>query len=249
MDEWIVKIAQQARALGVRPGETLLVHSSLKSLGIPGLAPFDVIRGLQAAAGETGTLLFPTLSYEFCNAEHPYFNVKTTPACTGAIAEASRSFPGAVRSLHPTHSCTAIGPLARELTARHAEDATPGGPHSPFALLPGIDGSVLFLGCGCRCNTSMHAVEELFCPPYLFAGEVSYTVTDAAGNEHTVVSLRHNFLGVAQRYDRVADRMPEGCMRGKILNANCVLLRAAPMWETAEEMLSRDPFALVEREG
>ena len=45
-------------ALGIRSGDTLLVHSSLKSL--EGASPADVIEALLALLGPEGTLMLPT---------------------------------------------------------------------------------------------------------------------------------------------------------------------------------------------
>ena len=45
MNEFVKQIAADARALGVREGSVLLVHSSFKSLGRQGLTPGDVIDG------------------------------------------------------------------------------------------------------------------------------------------------------------------------------------------------------------
>lgn len=241
------RLAAGFTALGVRPGDTLLVHSSLKSLGEPGAAPADVIEALLAVLGEAGTLVLPTLSYQFCGPQSPVFDVRHTPSCVGAIPEYFRTLPGAVRSLCPTHSCAALGPQAEFLTGAHHLDGTPCGPRSPFARLREAGGRVLFLGCGCNCNTSMHAVEETVNPPYLFGPPVDYRVTTAAGETLAVRCLSHGFARTAQRYDRLPGWMERGVTRGRVLAAECLLLDADPMWETARAALARDPLALVER--
>lgn len=57
------RLAQDLGALGVKPGDAVLVHSSMKALGTS-LAPEEVIDTLQEAVGENGTLLMPALTYE-----------------------------------------------------------------------------------------------------------------------------------------------------------------------------------------
>ena len=56
---------------------------------------------------------------------------------------------------------------------------------------------VAFLGCGARCNTSMHGVEELLSPsppPYLLQeSTIEYTVTDGRGSTSTTEHRRHAF--------------------------------------------------------
>lgn len=240
------RIAAALTTLGVNAGDTLLVHSSLKSLGVVEATPSDVVEGLLSVLGPEGTLVFPTLSYRFCGPQSTEFDQVHTPSCVGAISERFRTWPGVRRSLCPTHSCAALGPLASFLLGEHHLDGTPCGPRSPFARLREAGGRVLFLGCGCNCNTSMHAVEEVVRPPYLFGPPVDYRAVTAAGETLALRCLSHNFSGVRQRYDRLPGWMERGVIRGKVLGADCVLLDAVPMWETALAALERDLYALVE---
>ena len=46
MTETAKKVADDARRLGVKSGDVLLVHSSFKSLGAPEASPADLIDGL-----------------------------------------------------------------------------------------------------------------------------------------------------------------------------------------------------------
>ena len=123
------KIAAEIRDLGVFPGDTVLVHSSFKSLGnVPGGIE-TVIQGFLLAIGPDGTLLMPALS-----GTHPpgFFDVRLTPVNIGAIPEYFRTRAGTGRSLHPSHSVCAVGRRSHELLDDHRLDCTPCGPHSPF---------------------------------------------------------------------------------------------------------------------
>lgn len=197
---------------GVRPGACILVHSSLSKLGhIPGGAD-TVIDALIAAVGEHGTVCFPALSYLFTTESNPVFDVRTTPCNIGTIPETFRKRTGVVRSVHPTHSVCALGPEAEEIVKDHFKDTTPVGPNSPFRKIFEKNGQVLFLGCTPRCNTSMHGVEELLDtrPPFLFQeNPIVYSVTDYSGKTEKVTHTRHNFSGVGQRYERVAELLKE----------------------------------------
>lgn len=247
-DEIKMRIASDAAALGVRPGDTLLVHSSLRSLGDRRAGPEEVVGGLLRALGPEGTLMLPALSYLFVGPERPFFDELSTPSCVGALPEWFRTRPDVRRSLCPTHSCAALGPGAGRLLEGHLLDGTPCGPHSPFARLREAGGKVLFLGCGTNCNTSMHACEEVAGPDYLFKKEpVTYKIRDREGRELTHTLRAHDFTGVAQRYSRVPALMDRGVAEGRILAAACVLLEAVPMWDAALRALRADPYALVER--
>lgn len=233
--------------LGVRPGGVLLVHSSLRSLGpLPGGAE-NAIRALLAALGPQGTLLMPALSYATVRSSRPIFDARQTPSCVGALTEAFRTRPGTLRSIHPTHSVCGTGRLAGELLGSHERDTTPVGPYSPFSHLPGVNGQILFLGCGLRPNTSMHGIEEKIEPPYLFADPLDYQITRMDGSYKTMRVRRHGFQGWEQRYDRLQTVLAEPDLRrGRVLQADCDLVESAVMWPAALRALRADPLYFVD---
>ena len=220
---------------GVRRGGVLLAHSALSSFGRVAGGAETVLDALLDALGPGGTLVVPTLSYLFVSPDsQPRFDVRSTPTNLGAIPAAALRRAGALgRSLHPTHSCVALGARAQEVLAAHALDTSPVGPHSPFARVRELGGQVAFLGCphGSRCNTSIHGVEEALepQPPYLLrAGEVEYVIVDAAGAERAVRHRRHDFAGTAQRYERVAALMAAAQGESAAAAAAAAAVAAAP---------------------
>ena len=241
------------KSLGVKENGFLLVHSSYKSLGSEANDIDEVIAALKDALGPKGTLLFPALSYETINKDNPYFDIKNTPSCVGIIPEWFRKQPGVLRSMSPTHSVAAIGHRAKEIIKEHELDTTPVGPNSPFRKLRDLKGQILMLGCGLKPNTSIHGVEELVQTPYLF-DEKSYTYhcTDWDGKIIDLTIRRHHFRNshgdyVDQRYDRLKYILPDNVMKtGKVLDADCHLIEAKPMWDMAEAVMSEDPLFFVD---
>ena len=239
-------MGRDLRELGLRSGDTVLVHSSLRSLGpVPG-GPETVIRSLLDVLGPDGTLLFPALSYRTVTAENPCFDQLKTPCCVGGLPEYFRTRPGTLRSIHPTHSMSGIGRHAAELFREHHRDTTSCGPHSPFRRLREVGDWILFLGCGIAPNTSMHAVEELVTPPYLHGDPVEYRIIPAYGGETTMRVRRHSFRGYAQAYARMAALLTPSELRfGGVLSSFCALMRIPAMWEKGEAALRNDPFHFV----
>lgn len=134
-------LASDLRAMGLRAGETLLVHSSLSSLGWVCGGPGVVVRALLDALGDSGTLVVPTHSADNSDpaywenppvpeawwadirASTPVFDARTTRTLgVGVVPETVRNWPGAVRSCHPQTSFAAVGPRAAAIVEGHALD-------------------------------------------------------------------------------------------------------------------------------
>ena len=245
--ETIQQIATDLLRAGVRRGGVLLVHSSLRSLGpVPGGAE-TVVRGFLEALGPDGTLLMPALSYQHVTPPELLFDVRATPSNVGNLPEYFRTRPGTRRSLHPTHSVSGVGRQAAALLADHGLDRTPVGPHSPFHLLPLAGGQLVMLGCGLRPNTSMHGVEELVEPPYLYGTTLTYRLVDEDGRRYEANYRRHGFAGWRQRYDRIAGVLSEPDLRsGPVLASQTWVIEASGLWRAGEACLHRDPHFFVE---
>ena len=172
------RIATDLRELGVAAGDTLLVHSSLSSLGfVPGGAQ-GVVAALRDAVTPAGTLVVPTHSTDLTDPRHwenppvpeswyetirestPAYRPDATPTRgMGAIPECLRDYDDAVRSDHPHYSFTARGTDAEVVTDNHPLGSGL-GPDSPLDAVYERDGSVLLLGVGHARNTSLHLAEH-----------------------------------------------------------------------------------------
>lgn len=237
--------------LGIRSGDTVLVHSSLKSLGPVDGGAETVIQSLLEVLGENGTLLFPAFSFNSVGANNPVFDVKNTPSCVGALSEYFRTRPGTIRSIHPTHSMSGIGKKARLILSENHLDTTPCGEYSPFRKLRTEGDWILFIGCTIAPNTTMHAVEELAMPPYLLGDAVDYRIIHEDGTE-SIMSVRcHNFAatGYAQQYIRLGELLSQEELHcGKVLQAECYLMKISAVWEKGFAALQKNPFHFVEKD-
>ncbi len=244
------KLYADFRGLGIRPGGALLVHASLRSLGPVEGGGETVILSLLDCLGPEGTLLMPALSYATVGPGNPRFSQASTPSCVGALTEWFRTRPGTRRSLHPTHSVCAVGAEAGSFLQGHESDTTPCGPNSPFRRLRDRRGQILMLGCGLRPNTSMHGVEELTAPPYLFAGVTRYELERENGEVCHAEIRNHGFAGWEQRYDRVMEVLePDALRSGRVAEAHCWLIEAGELWQAADRQLRREPLFFVDRIG
>jgi aminoglycoside 3-N-acetyltransferase len=170
-------LGRDLRALGLAAGDTVLVHSSASSLGFVAGGTQAVVQALLDVIGSDGTLVVPTHTPDNCDpadwrnppvpeswweairSQAPGFDRSRTPSrWMGVIAEAVRTWPGALRSDHPQVSFAAVGRHAAAVTDGHRlDDAL--GEQSPLGAVYRLDGKVLLLGCGHDSNTSLHLAE------------------------------------------------------------------------------------------
>ena len=234
-------------ALQLRSDDTVLVHSSFSSLGQKGLTGFEFLSALRSYLS-SGTLILPSLTFDYVTAENPCFDVQKTQSCIGYLPEVFRTKFDVIRSLHPTHSVCAIGKYAHDITRNHMEDATPCGENSPFALLPQLDGKILMIGCGLNPNTSMHAIEELVVPTYLYGDEIEYSIIDKSRTAIDKTYRSHDFDGYVQRYDRIeALSSDDWVVVSNIYRAKSYALDAAKLWEVAHNSLNQNPLFFVDK--
>ncbi len=164
-------IVRGLREIGLAAGEIAIVHSSLSSMGwVEGGARTVIDAFLEVLDPARGTLVVPTLCQKDLERRFYTWDIKRSPSDVGAITEAGRLHPDAIRSDHPTHSVAAIGARAEEITAGHAEAhgrPSPWGPAafgfgSPWEKLYELDAHYLFLGVTTSCNTIGHFAQAEF---------------------------------------------------------------------------------------
>ena len=117
-------------AMGLKGDETIIIHSSLKSIGEVENRADGILDALEEFFAP-GLLIFPSMSYSTVNAKQPVFSVRDTPCCVSMLPELFRRRPGVVRSLHPTHAVAAIGKDAAEFVSGHEKFDSPAHPESP----------------------------------------------------------------------------------------------------------------------
>lgn len=159
------QIAAGLRELGVQPGDSLMVHSSLSSFGRVEGGALAVCRALQDAVTDEGTLLMPSFNHGgiFRKGGEPDFDAcfepRHTPTTNGAIPQAFWQMDDVFRSLNPTHSIAAWGRNAQRFVSGHHRVLTM-GTGSPLELLEQEGGYGLLVGVDYGPNTFKHVVEQ-----------------------------------------------------------------------------------------
>ncbi len=181
------RIARDVRALGVRAGDVVLVHTSLSAISGPHSmvagGAVGVIEALFDVLGEAGTLVMPAFSADYSDpaswTSPPVSSLwwpvlrdampawRPDRAATfriGLVSETFRRIEGVRRSAHPQSSFCAWGAHADAVVAPHGLD-DPLGPDGPLGRLRGLDATLL-IGCGFGSCTAFHLAEhEADVPP------------------------------------------------------------------------------------
>jgi aminoglycoside 3-N-acetyltransferase len=173
------QLADDLKVLGLREGHDVLLHSSMRQLGLVDGGPEAVLAAVRQVTGDV-TIVVPT----FTTVNSPTSRVfraatermtdderlafaKQLPvsagypwsiAETGWLSEHVRAHPEASRSGHPLVSFAAVGPRAREYMAVHDLDCHL-GERSPLGALYRADASILLLGVGFDACSALHFAE------------------------------------------------------------------------------------------
>lgn len=157
-------LAAELVTLGLHPGDLVMVHASLRSLGPVKGGAAAVVAAILDALGPAGTLsayVDYEPFHEDDDPEPPVFDKQTARAAIdhGVLAETIRTWPAAVRSDHPGAGVSAIGARAEWLTRDHPFNYGYGA-GSPLARLVEAEGKVLLLGSPLDRITLLHYAED-----------------------------------------------------------------------------------------
>jgi aminoglycoside 3-N-acetyltransferase len=252
------QLAGDLISLGVKPDDTLLVHSSLRAVGWVAGGARTVVEALREVVGPAGNIVVPasTEANSKTSRAHreriatmtsaqarqyrqtmPAFDPRTTPSGAGAIAEALRQTAGAVRSDHPQSSFAAIGPEAEYLMADHRLESHL-GEDSPLAkLYKQQHARVLLLGVGYHACTAFHLAEYRYTaspPRRTYACVIATNGRRRWTAYPDVVLDDHEFEVIGQSLEKEVT-----VVRGNVGNAECRLMSLPAAVDFAANWMAR----------
>jgi aminoglycoside 3-N-acetyltransferase len=242
--------------LGVKTGQTVLVHASLSALGrVVGGAP-AVVSALHRAVGADGHVVAPTGTEDNSTTSRahqariekmtpeqvlryldimPAFDRNRTPSGMGKVSEAVRTASGAARSQHPQSSFAAIGPRAGLLMAGHPLNCHL-GPDSPLGRLDLMGASALLLGVGYGSFTGFHLAEYTYTadPP-----RRSYSCVVRAADGSRRWMTYDDVVLDDSKFEEIGESMERELQvnRGTVGGAQCRLVPLHPASEFAAEWM------------
>ena len=237
------------REMGLREGDHVVVHTSLRKVGYIAGGPEAMLSAFLNVVGLSGTVAVPTYTYSYADVEgsEPFDRKNSPGRGVGIFSETVRQHPKAVRSNHPTHSVAAIGERAREFMAGH-ERVSMLGIDSPFHRIALAGGHVLLVGVSHIHNSSAHIGEVLAGVPYAVFddwGRRAKVLTE--NGEIALVPVQAESPGCSHGFN-VLDgplRKRGAITCGRIGGADCLLMRCEDLLKTVCGLLADDPAFLL----
>lgn len=198
-------LIRHIKALGIQPNDTVMVHTSLKSIGV--IDPEDrttaeiYIEALRECVSG-GLLLIPAHTWGIIQQDGQEFDVRTSTPNIGVVPSVAVRLAAehvdsgradCLRSLHPTHSVVAFGAEAADYIRGDRDAFTPAPKNGSFGKLHERRAKILLVGVNQGRNTFFHAVDEfLDIPNRLRESPIHVTVRDYDGTVTPRTLYRHS---------------------------------------------------------
>jgi aminoglycoside 3-N-acetyltransferase len=246
------KLLLDLQQSGIGIGDTLVIHSSLKSIGHVAGGAMAVINSLCRCVGAEGTVLFPCLTFDGSVTQYLHtvdtVDLRTVTIKTGIIPATAWQAPNAYRSIHPTHAVAGFGEKARILLSGKQSGQGPLGTDSPFYRAAMNGGKILMIGVSLDTCTILHCVEEI-ATSYIFSGETFVVPTiDFNGNYHDIVvkgycvNVPRNFAGIEEALiaEKIMQIKKMGLAELRIINARAMVEKVIKWVQQDENLLLKN---------
>lgn len=251
-------LKQQLHTLGIKAGDSIMVHSSIKSMGWIAGGAKAVVDALMETVTPEGTIIMPAQSAE--NSEPSYWMLPPVPTDwhepirqhmpaydphltplrgMGKIAECFHRHPKTIRSHHPVHSFMAWGKHAEEWMKEHPlEDSF--GMRSPLGTVLNENVKVLLIGVGYDSCTALHLSEYLQeTRTYMNQGAAMLVDGERQWIEYQTVDVDSDrFPELGEAFEKAN---PQDFHTGKIGQADCRVIQMKPLIEFGTKWLKDHP--------
>ena len=240
-------------SVGIKRGDTLMVHSGLnRTTGFTG-SPNEFIDVLLQVVGPEGHLLMVSMPYMSSAYEYlqqgKIFDVRKTISHMGIVSETFRRRSGVLRSQHPTHPILALGPKATWLVGDHEKCLYPCGLGTPFDKLLQLGGKVLFFDVSFFTFTFFHYLEERIKDrldfPLFFPEPFEVPLIDLNGNRQVMRTYVYTLEANRRRRPQIskAEMDKQGLIKyRRIGNSFLQLVATADAVRCVDEMAARGIF-------
>lgn len=205
----IVEVSDALRSVGIELGDSLLVHSSIRSFyrgAVYSKTRYssgeayaeDLIRMFLDFAGEKGILMMPTEfieGYQRAATINAIYSLKTAKSRRGQLTEMLRNWEGVLRSTHPIYNVCLSGRGFDEALQDHWDLPYTMDVGSPWYKFMEIGGKVIFFGVPMDNNSIIHMPEYIlksdYPRPVFFNRPHIFNIEDMHGVRRQVPAYVH----------------------------------------------------------
>ena len=255
------------KKLGLKKGDDVMVHSSLKSLGYLVNGPDDVIDALiNVISLKHGTILMPAHTGQLThpgswkNPAVPKNKIRSVKLCMkpfqknitqvrgrGLLASKFLFYPGVIRSDHPLNSVSAIGKRKNIYTETH-DFHEPEGINSPIGKLYKHDGIIIGIGVTVDRFTSIHHAEYLADTKYLYKNNPKVLV--GKKNGVNIFKRIKKYPGDSKNFIKVLPLLRSNNLINEVSfkNSTMTYLKIKPVTDFIVKILNNNPNFLIEED-
>jgi aminoglycoside 3-N-acetyltransferase len=251
-------LKQQLQTLGIKVGDSIMVHSSIKSMGWIAGGAKAVIDALMETITPEGTIVMAAQSAENSEPSNwmlppvpsdwhepirqhlPAYDPYLTPLRgMGKIAECFHRHPKTIRSYHPVHSFMAWGKHAEQWMMEHPlEDSF--GMGSPLGAFVNENVKVILIGVGYDSCTALHLSEYLLdSKTYSNQGAAMLVDGERLWIEYQSTDVDSDrFPELGEAFEKIN---PNDFCVGKLGRADCRIIQMKPLVDFGTVWLKENP--------
>lgn len=174
------ELKQQMKEMGIKPDDTVLIHTSLKAVGpVEGGAEGFIDAFCEYL--DEGLFVVPTHTWATVSRDNPVYDVRTAEPCIGTVPKIAAKRADGIRSLHPTHSVWAHGRDAANYVQGEENAGSPGAPGFCWDKLAERGAKILLIGVKHDRDTFIHSVDEYAGVENRLGEPFEVTITDHDG--------------------------------------------------------------------
>lgn len=164
-----VELINGIKALGIKAGDLVMIHSSMGGLGNFAGSPAELINALLDLVGEEGTVAMAAFPHykendkiEIEGEQYTIYDTKRTRVSTGLLPMVFCKMQGVIRSKIPMNSIAVWGKFAADMFRNEEMADLAHGKYSGWNYLVEHHAKILYIGLQViEADTIVHVVEDL----------------------------------------------------------------------------------------
>ena len=236
--------------LGIKPTDTVTMHSSMKKIGQTEGGGDTVIDVFFDYLGKDGLFVLPSHSWGNIRYYGNIYDIKRVASCLGLLPNLMLARENVYRSLHPTHSVCAFGKDAENFVDGEL-GATEFVPRTGcYHKLLERGGKIMLVGVDQHSNTFLHGLEtwETDGTPSWYRDTPVYYKIKLPNGELADSHVYHTTLDTSKYFYKVMDAVlaEESTVVGKFGEADTLVMDCEKTYPILADMFRENPRMFLE---